>query len=90
MWFFHRIGAMVDGTRSKKAEGVHGKSFDQNVITMWLTLTTMRRGPRRLEGERTPDDREKKGGGKLMDYWWSGCCCCCAVRFGSLGNLRFD
>jgi len=64
MCFFRRIGAMVDGTRSKKAEGVHGKTFDQNFMTMWLTSTTMRRGPRRLEGERTPDGREEKGGGK--------------------------
>ena len=46
MWIFRRIGAMADGIRWKKAEGVYGKSFDQDFMIIWLTSATMRRrGP---------------------------------------------
>jgi hypothetical protein len=63
MCFFRQIGAMADGTRSTKVEGVHGKTFDRNFMTMWFTSTTVGRGPRRLEGERTPDGGKRKAEG---------------------------
>ena len=87
MCFFRRIGAMADGTRSKKAEGVHGKTLGQDDVDHFdhyeERATVVGRGEdARWEG------KERRG---EID----GLAVVVAVRFGSaawpgtsVGNLR--
>jgi len=92
MWIFRRIGAMADGIRWKKAEGVYGKSFDQDFMIIWLTSATMRRGGPTgwKERGRQIGGRRKVGENDGLLSWLLLLCARVEGSRASFGNFRFS